>query len=248
MGSTRELFEVGTDRCQRTEDVNDHLITQLNRFLKLSCQREGEAVDMSKHLAVSSALPILDRLAPTTASENRLSRWGSFTRKLREQSLSQSNVAQLMGMNMIGLIRRALPGVQPPKLLFPVDNQSFTSDKGIQFQWSPPKINDPKRMAGKIFGMRRGHLVIERRVGTAYQPWQTAKVVSGDRKSIMLKKGNFRWRLVSANRRETAPSSWAQLEGAVSLRLADTKRHRKLPFLSMIDFRSPETTLAVCHG
>jgi hypothetical protein len=208
IGPTRTLFEAGIKRCERTEDVNDHLVVQFNRFMKLSCQRDGDAVDMSRHLAMSSVLPMLDRLERQSGSEIMLSRWGLFARTLRQQSVSQSAVAQLMGINMVELIRRTLPGVQPAELLFPVGNQSFTSDKGIQFQWSPPKTNDPKRMAGQVFGMRRGRLVIERRVGTVYQPWQTAKVVSGDRKSIMLKEGNFRWRLVSANRQSSATSRW----------------------------------------
>lgn len=208
MGPTRELFEAGAQRCERTEDVNGYILTQFKRLMKLSCQRDGKAVDMSRHLAVSSVLPILDRVESQSGSETRLSRWALFTKSLLKQSVSQSAIAQLMGVNMVELIRRALPGVQPAALLFPVGNQAFTSDKGIQFQWTPPKTNDPKRMAGQVFGMRRAHLVIERRLGTAYEPWQNVKVVSGDRKSIMLKAGNFRWRLVSANRQASAYSRW----------------------------------------
>ena len=208
MGPTRTLSEAGNNRCERTEDVNDHLFVQFNRFMKLSCQRDGKDIEMSRHLAVSSVLPMLDRAERQGGFDDRLNRWGLFSQTLLKQSIPQSVVVRLMGTNMLELIRRALPGVQPAEPLFPIGNQSFTSDKGIQFQWTPTKTNDPKRMAGQVFGMRRGHLVIERRIGTTYEPWQTAKVVSGDRKSIMLETGNFRWRLVSTNRTASVASRW----------------------------------------
>lgn len=198
---------VVSNTCQSIETVNDYVWTQWTALSQLKCDSQLP-LNMEKHLAVSSNLPLLTVVDPNQVPQFLNTRWGRFAQYLAERSVAIETMTSLLGGNMLRLMRRTLPGVQPAQLLFPINHQSLTADKGIQFQWTPPKKNDPKRMAGQIFGMRRGVLVIEKRFGAAYQPWQSVKVISGDRKSLKVKAGNFRWRLVSSNRQFKVSSDW----------------------------------------
>lgn len=193
--------------CDTVDAVNGYVFSQFEGLSQLTC--DGQSPEhMQAHLAVRSNLPLLDVVDPKRTPKFIHSRWGRFTHFLSKRSVPIDAITGLLGENMVRFMRRALPGVQPAHLLFPVGHQSLTGDKGIQFQWVPPKKNDPKGIAGQIFGMRRASLVIQRRLGSSYEPWQTVKIISGDRKSLKVKPGNFRWRLVSTNRQSRVRSDW----------------------------------------
>lgn len=208
LGPSRALTEKAPGKCDQIGVVNQYIFDQFKAFNRLSCSDGESSIRMQRHLAVRSHLPILEVTEPSVRPTLSMSRWGKFAQHLLKASVSVDDITHLLGLNLERLMRKTLPGVQPATLLFPVDNRSLTGDKGIQFQWTPPKKNDPKRMAGQIFGMRRAHLVIEKGLGDAYAPWRTETVISGDRKSIKVILGNFRWRIVSANRKTKVSSDW----------------------------------------
>ncbi|MGB0646139.1 MAG: hypothetical protein ACPGQS_03130 [Bradymonadia bacterium] len=196
--------------CSEGDLRNDYLRKQLMRARQLSCKDGGNGHLPIESIALGSYSPIVR--APKADAQIIDAHWHRFAGGLLETNMPVKEVLDVLGASTVRLLRRALPGVQPPKLLFPKDAQRLSGDRGIQFQWVSPVKNEPKRMSGRIFGMRGGRILIEKEIGRHYQPWRTERVISGDKKIIILKPGQYRWRLTSSNRKTSVSSMWGYFE------------------------------------
>ena len=196
--------------CTAVKSRNDYLRAQLRLARQLSCQANGSQLSGVAHSAVSTNGPLLSTGNGTAGAVD--AQWHTFAGTLLETNMSVEEVLDVLGGSLVRLLRRAIPGVQPPELLFPKDAQPLSGDRGIQFQWVPPVKNEPKRMPGRIFGLRGGRISIEKAIGRHYQPWRTERVISGDKKIIFLKPGRYRWRLSASNRRTAVLSTWGYFE------------------------------------
>ena len=210
VGPMKRLVGPADNQCVNLQKVHDYLVSQISAFRAVTCEGQSDQLNLLDHLALASALPVLPNLSSgEDNSTTQFSNWHLFADHYMIRGADAGTLSQLLGENYGRVLRKAMPGVQPAKPLFPVDGQSLTVDKSIQFQWTKPLTNNPKRMPGRVFGMRRHRLEIQQRSGIAYAPFLSRKVVMGDKKVVTLSEGYFRWRIVSMNRKYRATSNWA---------------------------------------
>lgn len=210
LGPMKPLVGPADNQCTDLNKVHNYLISQVTAFRSVTCEGQPNHFNILNHLSLASALPVLPNLSHAADNSTvELSNWRLFADHYVTRGADAGTLSQLLGENYGRVLRQAMPGVQPAKLMFPVNGQSLTVDKSVQFQWTKPLTNNPKRMPGRVFGMRRHQLEIQQRTGISYAPFLSQKVVMGDKKVLTLSEGDFRWRLISMNRRYRATSNWA---------------------------------------
>ena len=184
LGPRRSLVSESTHSCSTQDAVDRYLIDQVTKLSQIRCTEGKAEQSVTSHLGLASNLPVLpDPKYVSKRSGREESRWRRFAARFISAGGDTSVLSQVIGDNWRRVVRGALPGVQPSVLVFPIQDQSLTADKAIQFQWRQPMVNNPKHLPGAIFGMRRHFIEIERLGGGYYRPYLKKKVVMGTKKS-----------------------------------------------------------------
>ena len=209
IGPRREVVGETNHGCTSIEAVDEYLVEQVKLFAVLQCDGEDGDLQVMRHLGLSSILPLLpDPDYATQAGRELPSRWHRFASRYIKSMGQTSQLTQLLSDNWTRVLQASLPGVQPAKLLFPIQDKALSSDKAVQFQWEKPIVNNPKHMPGSVFGMRRHLIEIERLEVGYFVPHLKKKVVMGNKKVLQISEGLFRWRIVSSNQSGRSTSDW----------------------------------------
>ena len=87
---------------------------QLRLARQLSCQANGSQLSGVAHSAVSTNGPLSTGNGTAGAVD---AQWHTFAGTLLETNMSVEEVLDVLGGSLVRLLRRAIPGVQPPELL-----------------------------------------------------------------------------------------------------------------------------------
>jgi len=194
--------------CTTSSAVDEYLIEQIKSFSAFTCNGPDGTVPIMPYLGLSSRLPSLPDPSHVFEAGQRPSRWHRFASRYINSGGRIRQLTQVLSDNWDRVLRMSLPGVQPARLLFPINDTSLSSDKAVQFQWEKPVVNNPKHMPGSVFGMRRHLIELERLEGGYFVPHLKKKVVMGNKKVLQISEGLFRWRVISSNRSGRSTADW----------------------------------------
>ena len=210
IGAQKPLVGPEKSQCTTIEQVDAYLIRQIRRFEAISCGDGKPNLALSRHLGLASNLPLMaSRAEEATDGRSQTSRWSSFAVEFVDRMPDTAALSALLGLNWMRVIRAALPGVRSALPVFPIEEKKLSSDKAVQFQWRKPIVNNPRHLPGSVFGMRRHRVEIELRDGKYFSPYLNRKVVMGNKKTLQIPEGYYRWRVISSNRSGQVASDWA---------------------------------------